>query len=76
MLLTIEGVYSDGKVELTETPTGVEQAKVLVTFLPQVKPSESTRYLSYGQFAGENMSTEEDFLTAEWHGKTEGQNDD
>lgn len=49
MLLTIEGVYSDGKVELTETPTGVEQAKVLVPFLPQVKPSESTRYLSYGQ---------------------------
>ena len=22
MLLTVEGIYSDGKVELTETPTG------------------------------------------------------
>ncbi len=76
MLLTIEGIYSDGKVELTEIPTGIEQAKVLVTFLPQAKPSESTRYLSYGQFAGGNMSTEEDFLTAEWRGETEGQNDD
>lgn len=76
MLLTIEGVYSDGKVELTETPTGVEHAKVLVTFLPQAKPPESTRSLSYGQFAGKNMSTEEDFVTAEWHGEAEGQNDD
>ena len=76
MLLTIEGIYSDGKVELTETPTGVEHAKVLVTFLPQAKPSESTRYLSYGQFTGENMSTEEDFVTAEWRGEMEGQNDD
>ena len=65
-----------GKSNLTETPTGVEHAKVLVTFLPQAKPSESTRYLSYGQFAGENMSTEEDFLTAEWRGETEGRNDD
>ena len=27
---------------------------------------ESARYLSYGQFAGERMSTEEDFSTAEW----------
>ena len=51
MLLTVEGIYSDGKVELTETPTGV----LLVTFLSQVKPPESARYLSYGQFAGERM---------------------
>lgn len=73
MLLTIEGVYSDRKVELTETPTGVEYTKVLVIFLPQAKPSRSARYLSYGQFAGENMSTEEDFVTAEWCGEMEGQ---
>ena len=76
MLLTVEGIYSDGKVELTETPTGVQHAQVLVTFLSQVKPPESARYLSYGQFAGERMSTEEDFVTAEWRGETEGQNDD
>lgn len=34
--------------KLTEAPTGVEHAKVLVTFLPQVKLSESARYLRYG----------------------------
>ena len=76
MLLTVEGIYSDGKVELTEKPTGVEHAKVLVTFLPQTEPPESARYLRSGQFAGEHMSTEEDFSTAEWHGETDGQDDD
>ena len=35
-LITIEGVYKNGKVELTESPTGVERAKVMVTFLPDV----------------------------------------
>jgi hypothetical protein len=65
MLLTIEGTYSDGKVELAETPAGVQQAKVLVTFLSQETTAVSARYLTYGQFAGEHMSTEEDFSIAE-----------
>jgi hypothetical protein len=34
MLTTIEGQYKGGKVELTEEPAGIEQAPVLVTFLP------------------------------------------
>jgi hypothetical protein len=34
MLRTIEGVYREGKIELTERPDGVgEEAPVLVTFL-------------------------------------------
>jgi hypothetical protein len=33
ILLTVEGTYKNGKVELAETPTGVEGARVLVTFL-------------------------------------------
>jgi len=72
MLLTIEGTYSDGKVELEEMPAGVKHAKVLVTFLSQEKTPVSARYLTYGQFAGERMSTEEDFSIAEWRGETEG----
>ncbi|HEY6233367.1 MAG TPA: hypothetical protein VIW64_19035 [Pyrinomonadaceae bacterium] len=31
---TVEGIYRDGKVELFETPADVEDARVLVTFLP------------------------------------------
>lgn len=34
MLVTVKGVYKDGKVELTETPAEVKEAEVLVTFLP------------------------------------------
>lgn len=32
-MLTIEGIYKDGKIELLETVSEVKQAKVLVTFL-------------------------------------------
>ncbi len=45
ILLTIEGTYKNGKVELAETPTGVEGARVLVTFLhpeQSAKPESST----------------------------------
>lgn len=30
---TFEGIYRDGKVELLETPTDVDEARVIVTFL-------------------------------------------
>ena len=34
--LTVEGIYKDGKVELTERPQGVaDESRVLVTFLPE-----------------------------------------
>ncbi len=33
MLKTVEGFYSNGKVELAETPEDVSQSKVIVTFL-------------------------------------------
>jgi hypothetical protein len=35
-LLTVEGIYKDGKVELKERPDHIEEAaRVLVTFLPR-----------------------------------------
>ena len=68
MLLTVEGIYKDGKVELAEMPAGVKQAKVLVTFL-QSETNTPPRLMVYGQFAGERMSSEEDFLIAEWRGE-------
>ncbi len=41
-LLTVEGIYKDGKIELTEMPGAVESpARVIVTFLPaHAQPSE------------------------------------
>jgi hypothetical protein len=32
-MLTVEGTYKDGKVELAEKPAQVKQSRVLVTFL-------------------------------------------
>ncbi len=32
-MLTVEGTYKDGKVELAELPAQVNQSRVLVTFL-------------------------------------------
>lgn len=32
-LVTVEGTYRDGKVELAEKPDGLEGARVIVTFL-------------------------------------------
>jgi antitoxin ParD1/3/4 len=37
ILLTVEGTYNNGKVELAETPEGVEGTRVLVTFLQPVQ---------------------------------------
>ena len=34
MLQTVEGIYRDGKIELSETPEDVREARVIVTFLP------------------------------------------
>jgi len=42
-LLTVEGIYKDGKVELTERPDHVDEAaRVLVTFLPPNGGRENT----------------------------------
>ncbi len=32
-MLTVEGIYADGKVELVEPPVEIERSRVLVTFL-------------------------------------------
>ena len=38
MLRSVEGIYRDGKVELLETPSDVNEARVIVTFLPKEGP--------------------------------------
>jgi len=47
MLTTIEGVYSDGRIDLNERPTGLDHARVLVTFLPEISPLAGPKVL-YG----------------------------
>lgn len=37
MLKTVEGIYKDGKIQLSETPQGIIESRVFVTFL-ETKP--------------------------------------
>ena len=43
MVTTIEGVYRQGRVELAEQPTGIEESRVLVTFLPEPRNHAGAR---------------------------------
>ncbi len=76
MITTVEGVYKKGKIELLELPAGLQEARVLVTFLPKAATAPPHRHMVYGQFTGENMSTEDDFHIAEWRGDVEERNGD
>jgi len=42
-LLTVEGRYKDGRIELTELPAGVDEAPVMVVFLPGSSAKEPAR---------------------------------
>ena len=75
MLLTVEGAYRNGEIELAEIPENVEQADILVTFLktkknlgtlPSSVSSSKPKIMTFGQFAGETKTNEDDFRLAEW----------
>ena len=36
MIQTVEGIFRNGKVELLEEPQNIDEARVIVTFLPGV----------------------------------------
>jgi hypothetical protein len=71
MWTTIEGTYQDGKITLAETPVELPEGRVLVTFLNGMVPKAEHRQMVFGQFAGSDLPTEEDFRIAEWHGEEE-----
>jgi hypothetical protein len=72
MLTTIEETYNKGTIILRETPPGLQEGRVLVTFLPEseAKPTSAPGQMRFGQFSGDVLPTEEDFKIAEWHGET------
>ncbi|MBV9848216.1 MAG: hypothetical protein JO250_00875 [Armatimonadetes bacterium] len=76
MLTTVEGIYKEGKVELTEVPKDVQVARVLVTFLSgdrdaaagADKAPKPGQMIYRGMFSGPIETNEEDFKMAEFHG--------
>ena len=71
MLTTIEGTYRDGQIILLESPKGIPDGRVLVTFLNGDTLAKTHRPMVFGQFPGSVLPTEEDFKIAEWHGEKE-----
>jgi hypothetical protein len=71
VLQAIEGIYKDGKVELTERPEGISEGRVIVTFLSAHAAPKNTTLMTFGMFSGANQSTEDDFKLAEFTGDTE-----
>jgi hypothetical protein len=41
MLAAVEGIYRDGEVELLERPEGLQEARVIVTFLSLTSAEQS-----------------------------------
>jgi hypothetical protein len=70
MLTTIEGVYRGGRVELAEQPSQAEDGPVLVTFLKARADGTKGQRLQFGKYSSAQLSTEEDFAGAQWHGES------
>lgn len=51
MLPSVEGVFRNGKIELLETPTGVTEARVIVTFLANGHNPSEPAILKEGAWA-------------------------
>lgn len=73
MLTTIEGVYRDGRGELSETPKGAEERPVLVTFLERngangSAEAQAGQMITFGMFPELSALTDEDFKAAEFRG--------
>ncbi|MBW4456735.1 MAG: hypothetical protein KME55_30900 [Nostoc indistinguendum CM1-VF10] len=71
MLQSIEGVYKNGNIQLSELPSDVSESHVIVTFLEPKKPQAKSQIMQLGMFSGNKQSTENDFKISEFHGDTE-----
>ncbi|MEH2434063.1 MAG: hypothetical protein V7K25_07390 [Nostoc sp.] len=71
MLQSIEGVYKNGNIELSELPSDLSESRVIVTFLEPKKPQDKRQIMQLGMFSGNKQSTEKDFKISEFHGDAE-----
>ncbi len=65
MLVSVQGIYRDGKIELTEQPTNVpEETRVIVTFLESGAIDLATRGIDQEQAA--ELRTRLETFSADW----------
>jgi hypothetical protein len=75
MLQSVEGFYKDGKVELKELPSDIQECRVIVTFLTAKKNQTKKEMMQFGIFYGNNQSIEADFKLPEFYGDVEDSSD-
>jgi hypothetical protein len=51
MLKSVEGIYRDGRIELLEMPEGIDEARVIITFLPTGRVDLRERRIDESQAA-------------------------
>jgi hypothetical protein len=64
MIQSVEGIFRNGKVELIENPVNVQEARVIVTFLPMpLDPDGSPRFTpeEVAELRGKLAAWEEDW---------------
>jgi hypothetical protein len=69
MTVIIEGVYKQGKIELSHPPADLPEGRVRVILIPQDdRPQTSRRMMTFGCLGSGDTSTLEDFEypDAEW----------
>ncbi len=71
MLQAIEGIYKNGTIELLETPQGVAESRVIVTFLGDELAAPNPQMMVFGIFISSNLSTDDDFQSATFQGGSE-----
>jgi hypothetical protein len=71
MTAIVEGFFKQGKIELLETPRGLQEGRVRVILITAEQPNPPPRYLKFGKYPTGRMSTLEDFKDAEWRGAEE-----
>ena len=71
MLQSIEGIYKNGEIKLSELPHHVSESLVIVTFLEQKITPKTKQIMKFGMFSGNQQSTEADFKVAEFIGDSE-----
>ncbi|WP_341527922.1 hypothetical protein WKK05_00765 [Nostoc sp. UHCC 0302] len=57
MLQSIEGVYKNGNIQLSELPSNISESRVIVTFLEHKKDKHSKQIMQFGMFSGNKQST-------------------
>lgn len=66
MTAVVSGIFSQGKLELLQTPVGIRDGKVCVIVIEEDETKAPSSQIQFGMFSGGGrMSTEEDFRVGE-----------